>query len=299
MRWKWIVKVKSSLILKILRFGIILKHNPSLGIGLVTYAFLLILGFGISFLAPYDPLLWSTVPRDLPPSLAHPFGTTSVGQDIFWLLTYALKNSIIVGCVASLTSLFIGTLLGLVAGYKGGFVDKVSLFFSDTITLLPLLPMLIFISSMLKGYLNVFSLGLLIASFSWGYPLRAVRSIVLSLREREFTYTAMFSGMGSLKIAIFEYLPHALPWISASFVGKTLNAIAMEVTLAVFGLTTMREATLGKTIYWAMNWQAIIRGIWWWLAFPVIILIILFVSLYLLSTGISEQLDPRGIGERI
>lgn len=280
-------------LLNVKKFGRLLRRNLSLGIGFLILASLIIFGFVVSHFAPYDPRRWGTVPKNLPPSSAYPFGTTSVGQDVFWLLSYAIKNSVILGAVASLVGLLIGLPLGLIAGYKGGLVDKVILFFADTFIILPGLPILIFAASIIKSQLDMVSLGLLIASITWGMPVRNVRSMVLSLREREFTYTALFSGNRTLKIIFYEYMPHVLPWVFASFMGRTLASMGMEVTLAIFGLSTLQEATFGTMIYWANRYQAMVRRIWWWIGSPVIFLIILFLSLYLFSVGINEQLNPR------
>jgi len=260
---------------------------------------IIILGFIVSLFAPYDPRRWNQVPRDCPPSFEHPLGTTSLGQDVFWFLTHAIRNSIILGVIGSAVGLLIGATLGLIAGYKGGTIDKVILLFADTFIILPGLPLLILLSSLVKSQLNVFTLGLIIAFLTWGPPVRNVRSIVLSLREREFTYTAIFSGLSIFKIIFSEYLPHIMPWILASFISRILMAIGMEVTLAIFGLSSLTEATLGTMIYWALQYQALLRGIWWWISTPVITIVILFLSLYLVSMGITEYLNPRARLRRI
>jgi len=281
------------------RFRVILKRNLSLMISFIILTAIFILGFVLSFFSPYDPRRWGTVPSDLPPSWTYLFGTNSLGQDIFWLLTWALRNSLILGFIASLAGLSIGIILGVIAGYKGGLIERIILFFADTFIMMPTLPILILVSSRIKGTLNMFILGLIIASLTWGMPVRNIRSMILSLREREFTYTALFSGSSFIKILFKEYFPHLLPWILASVMGRTLFAIGMEVTLAIFGLSTLNEATLGTMIYWANKYQAMFRGLWWWIGFPVIFILILLISLYLLSSGINEHLNPRSIrGQR-
>jgi peptide/nickel transport system permease protein len=117
--------------------------------------------------------------------------------------------------------------------------------------------------------------------------------MILSLREREFIYTAYFSNMSTLKIVSREYLPHVLPWILASFIGRILGAIGLESTLAIFGLVSMTEITIGTMIFWSLHYQSLIRGVWWWISAPVMTVALLFISLYLVSTSVSEYLDPR------
>jgi len=275
------------------RLGLLLRHNLNLGLGLSILVPLLIMGFVVSLFAPYDPRRWNIVPRNLPPSLNHPFGTTHLGQDIFWLMTYAIRNTVILGCVSSTVVLVVGIALGLIAGYKGGLVEKIILFFADTFIILPGLPMLILIASLIKTHLDMVTLGLIIASITWGGPVRNIRSMILSLRERDFTYVAIFSGYSTAKIVFREYLPHVLPWILSAFIARIIFTTGMEVTLAIFGLSTLQEATLGTMIYWANFHQALIRGLWWWIGSPIIFLVIYFVSLFLISVGINEYVNPR------
>jgi peptide/nickel transport system permease protein len=290
--------MKTKLLFYANKFKVILRQNLSLTITTMTLVSLFIFAFVVPLFSNYDPRRWGTAPSDLPPSLAHPFGTNSLGQDIFWLLAYALRNSLISSLIASFVGLVIGIVLGVVAGYSGGLIEKIILFFVDTVIMLPSLPIIIIISSML-GTLDMVVLGLIIAFLTWGMPVRNIRSMVLSLREREFTYTALFSGSNFMKILLYEYLPHLVPWIFASFLGRILLAIGMEVTLGIFGLLSMREVTLGTVIYWANRYQAIFRGLWWWIGLPIVFIVILLISLYVFSTEINELMNPRKVQENV
>ncbi|RLF05025.1 MAG: ABC transporter permease [Thermoprotei archaeon] len=278
---------------EVLLLKIFLKANKGFSVGLMILTIFIFFGFVLPVFSPYDPRNWGMVPPDKPPSLSHPLGTTTTGQDLFWLATYAIRNSMIIGVIGSAGGLAIGIILGLIAGYKGGITDRLIVLFADTFIVIPVLPLLILIGSLVKAQLNMPLLGLIIALITWGMPVRNIRSMVLSLREREFTYTALFSGSSTMRLIYAEYLPHVAYWILASFIHRVLIAIGLEVTLAIFGLSTLREATLGSMIYWAMQYQAILRGIWWWIATPVFIIILLFISLYLVSIGIAEYLNPR------
>src|SRR5690606_5022646 len=85
----------------------------------------------LSFFSPYDPTLWHVVPRDVPPSTDYILGTDSNGQDVFWQATFAVRNSLIISLISALVSRVIAILVGMVAGYKGGTVDRVLMFFGD------------------------------------------------------------------------------------------------------------------------------------------------------------------------
>jgi len=253
----------------------------------------LILGFVVSYFSPFDPRRWNVVPPDMPPSKKHFLGTTTLGQDVFWLLTHSIRNSLILGVVGSVVGLAIGTLLGLIAGYKGGLTDKIIILSAETFIVIPGLPILILLSTMVKKQLNMVLLGLIIAFLTWGMPVRNVRSMVISLREREFTYTSLFSGFKTFNVILSEYGPHILPWVAASFIGRINMAIGMEVTLAIFGLSSLGEATLGTMIYWALQYQSMLRGLWWWILAPVGTVVFIVLSFYMLSGGVAEYLNPR------
>ncbi|MGB9857360.1 MAG: ABC transporter permease [Dictyoglomaceae bacterium] len=268
------------------------RNDKKFAFGFTVISFLIFLTI-LSFFSPYDPKLWNAVPKNLPPSWGHPLGTNSVGQDIFWNITHAIKNSLSLGFLTALISISIGTLVGLTAGYRGGTLDRVLMSINDSFIVLPSLPILILLSTMLKERLSVGLIAVILSLFSWPWGGRQVRAIVLSLREREFTYTANFSGMGTMKVVLREHLPFVIPWVMANFINTILWAIGMETTLSIFGLSSLETPTIGTTIYWAVQYQAIFRGIWWWILTPVVLAVVLFISLYMLSVSISNFLDPR------
>jgi len=247
----------------------------------------------LSFVSPYDPKLWNVVPKNQPPSFRYLLGTNSMGQDIFWNLTHAIRNSVILGSLTAVISIVIGTFVGLLSGYRGGSLDRFLMSVNDSFIVIPSLPILILISSIIKQHISLILIAFILSLFSWPWGGRQVRAIVLGLREREFTYTANFSGMSTFQIIMTEHLPFVIPWVMANFINTILWAIGMETTLAIFGLSSLETPTIGTTIYWALQYQALLRGIWWWIFTPVILAILLFIALYTLSVSISNYLDPR------
>lgn len=252
---------------------------------------LLLYSFVLPVFAHYDPRKWNVVPRDLPPSLSFPLGTTTTGQDLFWLCSFALRNSIVLGIITASLSILIAFILGSIAGYIRGKVsgDLMTLLI-DSFCLIPGLPVLMVFAILWRDYLNPVLIALILSIFGWAWPSRNIRSMVLSLRERGFTYTAQLSGYSMSKIFYHEYLPYIVRWLVVSFLGLLNWAIGMEVTLAVFGLSSLEEATIGSTIYWAMQYQAALRGVWWWILSPVAILMILVISLYIFMQSLSSAI---------
>lgn len=253
----------------------------------------------LSAFSPYDPTRWLQVLRDRPPSWQHLLGTNSKGQDVFWEATFAIRNSLLIALIAATLSRGIAVLLGLVAGYKGGWIDRTLMFGTDTFLVMPLFLFIVLLSMLLGKQLSMVSLGLLLGVFGWAWDARVIRSQVLSLREREFTKTAILSGTRTLPLLIKEYIPHVTPIIFSTLINNMSWAIGMEMTLAILGLLNMDMPTLGVVLRWAISYQAMLLGYWWWYLTPTVLAVLLFIALYWLSVSISEYLDPRSRVQRV
>jgi peptide/nickel transport system permease protein len=253
----------------------------------------------LSFFSPYDPTLWNVVPRDTPPSAEHLLGTDSNGQDIFWQATFAVRNSLIISLIAALISRVIAILVGMVAGYKGGSTNRVLMFISDSLLVIPLFLIMVMLAMMVRQYMNLVVLGLLLSIFGWAWDARLIRSLILSLREREFTQTAILSNTGTVKLVLNEYMPFTMPLIFSTLINNMSWAIGLEITLAFLGLVNLNIPTLGTMLTWALFYQSILLGRWWWVLTPVVLSLFLFIALYWLSVSISEYLDPRTRIQRV
>jgi peptide/nickel transport system permease protein len=253
----------------------------------------------LSFFAPYDATLWNVVPRDMKPSAKYLLGTDSNGQDIFWQATFAVRNSLIISLIAGLVSRVIAILVGMVAGYKGGWVDRVLMFIGDSLLVIPLLLIIIMVAMMVRKFMNLALLGLLLSFFGWAWDARLIRSMILSLRERDFTRTAILSGTGTVKLVLKEYMPFTMPLIFSTLINNISWAIGLEITLAILGLVNLQIPTLGTMLNWALVSQSILLGRWWWYLTPVTLSLFLFIALYWLSVSISEYLDPRTRIQRV
>jgi peptide/nickel transport system permease protein len=253
----------------------------------------------LSIFSPYDPTLWNVVPRDLKPSAEYPLGTDSNGQDIFWQATFAVRNSLIISLIAGLVSRVIAILVGMVAGYTGGATDRVLMFIGDSLLVIPLFLIMVMLAMMVRKFMNLVVLGLLLSFFGWAWDARLIRSVILSLREREFTKTAILSGAGTVKLVLNEYMPFATPLIFSTLINNIAWAIGLEITLAFLGLVNLNIPTLGTMLNWALFYQSILLGRWWWVLTPVVLSLFLFIALYWLSVSISEYLDPRTRIQRV
>lgn len=259
---------------------------------------ILILAF-LSTFSPYDPTLWNVVPRDLKPSAKHLLGTDSNGQDIFWQATFAVRNSLIISLIAASVSRVIAILVGMVAGYKRGNTDRILMFISDGLLVIPLFLILVMLAMLIRQHLSLVVLGLMLSAFGWAWDARVIRSMILSLRERDFTLTAILSGTGTIKLVLNEYMPFATPLIFSTLINNISWAIGSEMTLALLGLVDVNVPTLGTMLNWAITYQAMFLGRWNWLLTPVVLAVLMFIALYWLSVSISEYLDPRTRIQRV
>ncbi|MEP6740658.1 MAG: ABC transporter permease [Caldimonas sp.] len=270
----------------------LLRHNREFAVGVGLLAFVLLFA-SLSFVSPYSPLDSYVVPPDLPPGWPNVLGTTSRGQDVFWLLTFAIRNTLLFGFLVALISRVLSLVIGLVSGYAGGWVDRVLMSVNDTFIVIPLFPILVLFYFVMRDKMSWVSLAAVMACLGWAYDARLIRSVAMSLRTREFTETSIFSGMGMRQILVQEHLPYVMPIVFSTTMNNLNWSIGLEVTLSVLGFTDINTPTIGTMIYWANQHTALVAGIWWWIAFPVALVVITFIGLFLLAVSMNEFIDPR------
>ncbi len=274
-----------------MNFKDLFKKDLRFKIGLIIIVVIVVFS-SFSFFSPIDPFSTYYAPVNRAPSLNYIFGTNSKGQDLFWMTSFAFRNSIIFGLITASISRIIALLVGTVSGYKGGKTDSILMIINDSFITLPVLLVMILVAMVFRR-LPFFLLAVILAFFGWPWDARLFRSQILSLKERKLTYTARFSGMKTLEIIFKIYFPHLTPIFFSTFINNMIWSLGLEVTLSVLGLTSLQIPSIGTTIYWANQHQALILGIWWWLAIPIIGAILLFTSLYLLTISLNEYIDPR------
>ena len=267
--------------------------NGRLKTGMVMTAFFLVLGFAVYYIPHINPFTYNSYPGKLPPSGQHWLGTTSLGQDIFWLLMEAIHNSLLIGLIVALIGTVVGVFVGLLAGFSGGVVDRVLTVVTDTFVVIPSLPILILMTSLMKGSSTAILMALVLAMFAWAWPSRQIRSMALTMKERDFIQTAWFSGEGTVQVILTEILPFALTWSLSNFMNATLSAIASESSLAVLGLSPANLISLGNMIQWARERNAIFAGQWFWIGSPIMATVLLFIGLFLLITGYNDYLSRK------
>jgi peptide/nickel transport system permease protein len=268
------------------------RYNVEFAAGAILLGILLAISV-MSFFSPYPPDMTYIVPPDVPPSATYIMGTTSRGQDTFWQLTFAIRNTLLFGLSVALLSRILSLIIGLLSGYLGGAVDRVLMSINDTFVVIPLFPILVLFYFVMRDSMSWAALALVMACLGWAYDARLIRSITMSLRTREFTENSIFSGMTTRQIVTQEHLPYVLPIVFSTTMNNMNWSIGLEVTLSVLGFTNINTPTIGVMIYWANQHTALVAGVWWWIFFPVALVVMLFIGLFLLAVSMNEYIDPR------
>ncbi len=270
----------------------LLRYNREFAVGVFLLSFVALIA-ALSFFAPYSPLDSYVVPPDVPPGWPYLLGTNSRGQDVFWQLTFGIRNTLLFGFTVALISRLLSLVIGLIAGYAGGWVDRALMSVNDTFIVIPLFPILVLFYFVMRDRMSWMTLALAMAFLGWSYDARLIRSVALSLRAREFTETSIFSGMSMRQILMQEHLPYVLPIVFSTTMNNINWSIGLEVTLSVLGFTDINTPTIGVMIYWANQHTALVAGIWWWIFFPVALVVVTFIGLFLLAVSMNEYIDPR------
>lgn len=268
------------------------RLSGSLLIGLAILALVLVFSLlGPLFIDPQHAQVGSVTPSR-PPSGERLLGTDSQGRDMLTILIVGTPQTLKIGLIAGLVGVSVGLTLGLLAGYFGGPIDAVVRTLSDSLMTVPGIAILIVIATNI-GRMTPEFMGLTVAALAWMHPTRAIRSQVLSIRERKYVEVARANGESELEVLFREVMPNLLPYLAAAFVGSVSGAMLASIGLETLGLGSNDIHTLGTTIYWAQKYSAILRGQWWWWGPPIAMISTIFVGLFFVSAGLDRVANPR------
>ncbi|HEX7434554.1 MAG TPA: ABC transporter permease [Anaerolineaceae bacterium] len=224
-----------------------------------------------------------------------PLGTDNFGRDVLTELVRATGVSLEIGFVAGIIATLIGLSLGLLAGYIGGLVDDAIMFVTNLFTVIPTFVLLILISfSIGQAQRGAFTIAVVIGFTSWVWTARAVRSQVISLRNRDHVNLSKLSGHSVVHIIVADILPYIASYVVMALILQISSGILAEAGLSILGLgpKTTDVPTLGLMMNWAMIYQAQILGKWW-AYLPVLVTIALATfSMNLMNTGLDQVFNP-------
>jgi peptide/nickel transport system permease protein len=273
----------------------LLLDGPGL-VGLIILTiFFLVAAFGLQ-LAPYDPTELQyledgiSLARVNPPSASFWFGTTSHGRDVFSQTLSGARVAVVVGFLSAVATVFIGTNVGLIAGYYGGWVDSALMRLIDITYGIPFLPFAIILVSLLGP--SIWNIILVITLLFWRTTARVIRAQVLSLKERPFVWSARAAGAGRLYILYRHILPNVLPLVLLYTALSVGGSVLTEAGLSFLGFGDPNYPSWGTMLNQAFRAGAA-RSAWWWILPPGISLSLFVVSTYLVGRAYEVMVDPR------
>lgn len=272
----------------------LLANNSGFGIALGVVIFIILLGVIGPFFT-LNPDDWNPPhggKRYEEPSWDHKLGTDSFGYDVWAQTIYGIRHSLMVGVIAGLVGLIIAFLMGGIGGYSGGLFDEGLNIVSNVFLTLPMIPILIVLAVFFERR-SLLLVAFIIAILIWPGAARAIRSQVLSLKERNFVDLAKITGKGSSSILFIEIFPNMFAYIFIQFCTMLGGAIVMEAGISLIGLGPTNVVTLGSMLHWSIANQAIHMSVWWWFLPPGIIVLFFTGSMIMMGSVIDDVLNPK------
>jgi len=286
------------------------KQSPAAWVGVAAFLTVVIAAIFAPFVATQSPNVQNLPASQTSPTWAYPMGTDNLGRDIFSRVVYGARVSLVVGILAVMTSAIIGVVLGIVAGYKGGWLDDVIMRASDTMLTVPGLMVAITIFGVI-GPLQVslpdpwvmFGLvsdrpevvqlpGTIIIALGitgWVRFARISRGEALSVRNEDYVSSAVSIGAGSIHVMKKHILPNSLTPIMILATIRVANAILSESSLAFLGFS-------GASVSWGLDiayGREYLVTAWWVPLFPGLAIVTAIVGINLLGDVARDALDPN------
>lgn len=260
-------------------------------LGFVMIVIFFLIAFIGPVVYPYSTVDVGKGPLMSAPSSEFLFGTDHLGRDIFGAIVHGTKTSLIVGFSAAAISIFIGTTIGLVAGFIGGGLDNLLMRFTDGMMVLPKLPLIMVLSALLGT--NIRNIILVIGFTGWTGTARLVRSQALSIRERPYIERAKSIGAGNGYIMYKHVLPNVFPVIFANTILATASAILAEASLSFLGLGDPLSVSWGQILNGAFVNGAVSIGAWWYFVPAGVAIILLVLCFTFVGYSFDEILNPK------
>jgi peptide/nickel transport system permease protein len=268
-----------------------LWSNGKARIGIVLLGLFLLMAILAPVIAPHSPTATTFTPYQNPSS-ANWFGTTGNGQDVFSQVVYGARVSLLVGLAAGAAATVVAATIGLVAGYRPGIIDELLSFLTNLALVIPGLPLMIILAAYVPNR-SVWTIVLVVAFTSWATGARVIRSQAISIREREFVTSAVFSGEGLFRIVFREILPNMTSLVAGSFFGAATAAVMAEASLEFLGLGNPNTVSWGTILYYAQQQNSLLTGQWVLVFAPGLMIALLAVSFTLVNFGVDALSNPR------
>ncbi|MFB6206360.1 MAG: ABC transporter permease [Haloglomus sp.] len=260
-------------------------------IGFVIIVLIVLLAVFAPFIAPYSPTAENFSAQYRSPSAAHPLGTDNHGRDVLSQIIFASRPAILIGITTSLGVTLLGTSIGVLAGYYGGYTDDLLMRLVDFTYGLPLLPFLIISVALFKPSMPIIVLSMIL--ILWRGVARVIRSHVLTLKEKPYIKSIRASGASNGRIILYHIVPNVLPltFLYGSFaIGW---AILTSANLAFLGFGDPTVLSWGKMLLLARQNQVLLVGAWWWFFPPGVMIMLLVASVFAVGRAAESAINPE------
>jgi len=270
-------------------FQLLLTNKMGLA-GLSIFALFAIAALFAPFLHTVDPSKVGTVENILlSPCRQFWFGTDDLARDIWSQVIYGSRISLTIGFLTAALTIFVGSLVGLIAGFRGGKIEELLMRIVDFFMMLPELPLMIVLSAVLGP--SIWNIIFVVSIVSWPSTARVIRSQVLSLKERAFIEASRCIGASDSLLIFGEIMPNVVPLMFAQAVLMVTWAIYAEAVLAFLGLGDPLTISWGMMLHFAFESGVMSRAPWWVVP-PVASIVILILGFTFLGTAVSDVLKP-------
>jgi len=265
-----------------------LKNKMALAGGIIVISFLTV-SLLAPWMAPYDPGAIDLKLVLMPPSATHLLGTDQLGRDVLSRMIWGAKISLKVGFAATGLAIFIGTILGAIAGYYGRWIDALIMRFVDIMLCFPTFFLILAVIAFLEP--SIWNIMIVIGLTGWMGITRLVRADFSSLRERDFVLAARGIGAGDLRIILIHILPNAMASVLVAATLGVAGAILTESALSFLGIGVQPPTPSWGNILTAGKDNIDIA--WWLSLYPGLAILLTVLGYNLLGEGIRDSLDPR------
>ena len=281
-----------------------LLHRPegAIGVAIIVFFAVLALAPGI-FVGPLETVTNSSGKRLEPPSLQHLLGTDNLGRDVLNLTVHGARISMLIGLLATVVTLVIGALLGIVSGFVGGRTDTVIMRITDFFLVLPTFVLALIIAPIVLDIIGtgeilgirttLFVIVIVIGITSWATTARIIRSQTMSVKERAFIDRARVIGSGPWRMMRVHILPNVTGLIVANAVLIFAGAILTETTLAFIGLGDPFAPSWGQILGASQDAGAPGLGAWWWYVSPGVCIVLVVLAFTLIGGALDDLLNPK------
>ena len=261
-------------------------------VALFVLGVIVLVGILAPFIAPYDPAAQPDIValKNLPPSLAHPFGTDPYSRDVLSRVLYGARLSLTIGILATIVSLTVGVAYGAISGYMGGWLDAVMMRVLDAFLSIPRLLLLLGVL-VARPHLSVWALILFLGLSGWFGLSRIVRGQVLALKHAEFVTAAQALGASRRRILAKHLLPNLVsPIVVAATLGIA-HVIVLEAGLSFLGIGVPQPlASWGNIIQDGADQVA---TLWWMSLFPGLFMVLTVMTLNVLGEALRDSYERR------